>query len=176
MQTFEFQELQGFRIWWAWAAIIALNILFCVALVQQVILGKPFGTTPASNLGLTLLQFAALSFLYFLYSIRLKTSIDEKGIHYRFFPFQFKTTTIEWNELSDAYMRTYDSFYEFGGWGIRVGTSKTGRAINTSASCNQGLQLEFKDGQLLLIGTKRPEEINRILEQQKLAGKIRWGM
>ncbi len=171
-----FKEVQGFRIWYAWAAIGALNILFLYALIQQVIVGIPFGSRPASNLGLVLMEFAALSFLYFLFSIRLKTSISEEGIFYRFYPFQKKMTTIEWNELSDAYMREYNSFYEFGGYGIRVGSAKTNRAINTSASCNTGLQLEFKDGSLLLIGTKRPDEIRLIIEHQISLGKIRWGM
>lgn len=171
-----FYEVQGFRIWYAWAGIGALNILFLYAIIQQVILGIPFGSRSASNLGLVLMEFAALSFLYFLFSIRLKTSINDDGIHYRFYPFQKKMTTIEWNELSDAYMREYNSFYEFGGYGIRMGSHKTSRAINTSASCSVGLQLEFKDGNFLLIGTKRPEEIKKIIEYQISLGKIRWGM
>lgn len=122
------------------------------------------------------MEFVALSFLYFLFSIRLKTTIDEDGIHYRFYPFQNKVTTVEWNELSDVYMREYNSFYEFGGYGIRVGSQKTERAINTSASSNVGLQLEFKDGNFLLIGTKRPNEISQIIEHQISLGKVRWGI
>ena len=171
-----FNEEQGFRIWYAWAAMGALNILFLYAIIQQVIIGIPFGPEPASSLSLFLMEFAALSFLYFLFSIRLKTSINDAGIHYRFYPFQTRITTIEWNELSDAYMREYNSFYEYGGYGIRVGAHKTTRAINTSASCNVGLQLEFKDGNFLLIGTKRPEEIKQIIEHQISLGKVRWGM
>jgi len=171
-----FNEIQGFSIWYAWAAIGALNILFLYAIIQQVIFGIPFGPNPATNLSLFLIEFAALSFLYFLFSIRLITSIDDAGIHYRFYPFQKKITTVEWNELSDVYMREYNSFYEFGGYGIRIGAHKTNRAINTSASCNVGLQLEFKDGTFLLIGTKRPEEIRQIIEHQISMGKVRWGM
>jgi hypothetical protein len=176
MSATEFKEVQGFRVWWAWAAIIALNILFMYAIIQQVIIGIPFGNNPASNLVLLLAELATLSFLYFLYSIKLKTTFNEQGIHYRFYPFQRKPTFIEWNELSDAYIRHYNSFYEFGGWGIRTGSEKAGRAINTSASCNEGLQLEFKDGKLLLIGTAKPEEIKRIIDLQISAGKIRWGI
>jgi len=176
MNKAAFNEVQGFRIFYAWAAIGALNILFLYAIIQQVIFGIPFGPAPANNLALFLMEFASLSFLYFLFSIRLKTSIDEAGIHYRFYPFQKRMTTIEWNELSDAYMRDYNSFYKFGGYGIRVGSHKTTRAINTSDSCNVGLQLEFKDGNFLLIGTKRPEEIKQIIERQTELGIIRWGM
>jgi hypothetical protein len=176
MDKAAFNEVQGFRIWYAWAAIGAINIIFLYAIIRQVIFGIPFGPEPATNLALVLMEFAALSFLYFLFSIRLKTTIDHAGIHYRFYPFQNKITTIEWNELSDVYMREYNSFYEFGGWGIRVGSHKTTQAINTSASCNVGLQLEFKDGNFLLIGTKRPGEISKIIEHQISMGKVRWGM
>jgi len=171
-----FNEVQRFRIWYAWVLIVALNIIFLYAIIQQAVFDIPFGPNPATNLVLFLMEFAALSFLYFLFSIRLKTSINDEGIHYRFYPFQKKMTTIEWNELSDAYMREYNSFYEFGGYGIRVGAHKTTRAINTSESCKVGLQLEFKDGNFLLIGTKRPEEIKQIIEHQISLGKVRWGM
>ncbi|MEO5891558.1 MAG: hypothetical protein ABIQ31_15005 [Ferruginibacter sp.] len=176
METTEFKEVQGFRVWWAWAAVIALNSLFIYAIIQQVVLGIPFGPEPASNLLLSILAFASLSMLYFLYSIKLRTIFNDRGIEYRFYPFQTKSTFIEWSELSDAYMREYNSFYEYGGWGIRVGAQGNSRAINTSASGNEGLQLEFKDGKLLLIGTKKPEEIKRIVDIQIAAGKIRWGM
>ena len=170
-----FEEIQGFRIWWAWTAVIALNILFGVAIVQQVILNIPFGPEPASDLILCLASFFLLSLLYFLFCIKLKTRIDDNGIEYRFFPFQRNATVIDWGELSDAYMREYNSFYEYGGWGIRVGSPKTGRAVNTSASSKEGLQLEFKNGELLLIGTRDPEELGRVVDYHKSTGKIRWG-
>ncbi len=176
MSLAAFSEVQGFRVWWAWAAVIALNVLFAYAIVQQAILGIPFGSDPAPNLVLYLAELFLLSLLYFLFSIRLKTTFDDRGIEYRFFPFQSKTTLIEWSELSDAYMRDYNSFYEYGGYGIRVGTPESGRAINTSASSTRGLQLEFKSGELLLIGTKDPVAVEAVVEGQKQAGKIRWGV
>ena len=167
-----FSEIQRFRSKWAWAGVIAINGLFIYAIIQQVILGKPFGNKPASDLILILLEIIPLLLLFFILSIRLNTTYDEKGIQYRFKPFQFKTTTIEWHELSDAYLRPYSSLYEYGGWGIRYGSKKTGHAINTSESCKTGLQLQFKDGRLLLIGTKNPAAIQEIIEAVIAAGKI----
>jgi hypothetical protein len=168
----EFTEVQQFRRWWAWAAVLALNGLFIFAIIQQVILGKPFGAKPASDIGLILLECIPLLLLIVLFSIQLKTTINEKGIYYRFYPFQFKTTFIAWEELSDAYMRQYHSLYEYGGWGIRIGSPKTGNAINTSASCNTGLQLKFRDGKLLLIGTRRPAELKAMIDKIKTGIKI----
>lgn len=168
----DFKETQGFRTWWAWLAVTALNLLFMYAIVQQLIFGKPFGNTPAPGYVLVLIELLLLLLLLFLRSIKLKTRISDAGISYRFYPFQFNETFIEWHELNDAYIRQYNSFYEYGGWGIRAGTSQTGKAINTSASSNLGLQLEFSNGNRLLIGTKRPGEIAQILDSVIDAGKI----
>lgn len=171
-----FSETQRFRIWWAWAAVVALNLLFIYAIVQQLIIGEPFGTKPAPDFVLILVELFLLALLIFLITIRLKTRITETGIYYRFYPFQFKERVIEWHELSDAYMREYNSFHEYGGWGIRTGSSRTGRAINTSESSDRGLQLKFADGRLLLIGTKRPDEIQAIVARIMAKGKINRGV
>ncbi len=172
MNTIEFYEVQRFKVRWAWAGIIALNLLFIYAIVQQVVMGNAFGSKPASDLTLVLIETGPLVLFLFLLSIKLTTRFDDSGIHFRFFPFQVRTTSIEWHELKDAYMREYNSFYEYGGWGIRIGTAKTGKAINTSASCNKGLQLLFKDGKLLLIGTRKPDQIEKIISEVLTKGKI----
>jgi hypothetical protein len=172
MNPIDFTEIQRFKIWWAWIAVAALNILFAYACVQQVILGKPFGTKPVPDAVLIFIESLLLLFLLFLFSIKLKTRINSKGIRYRFYPFRFKETFIEWHELNDAYIREYNSFFEYGGWGIRPGGSKYGKAINTSSSSNKGLQLEFNDGKLLLIGTGRPDEIKLIIDAVIASGKI----
>ncbi len=171
-----FSETQRFKIKWAWLAVIALNGLFLFAIVQQVILGKPFGTKPAPDFVLVLIELFLVALLLFIISIRLKTNYTDEGISYRFFPLQNGTTTIYWHELSDAYIREYRSLYEYGGWGIRYGTPKTGRAINTSESCNQGLQLQFRDGKKLLIGTKNPDALQKIIDAVMAAGKINRGI
>jgi hypothetical protein len=176
MDTIDFKEVQRFRIWWAWLAVIALNVLFIYAIVQQMILGIPFGAKPASDPVLIVVGLVPLTFLFFLLSVKLKTRITGTGIYYRFYPFQLKERSIEWHELRDAYVREYNSFHEYGGWGIRTGSPKTGKAINTSSSSNKGLQLRFNDGKLLLIGTKRPEEIQSIVDTIMAAGKINRGI
>ena len=167
-----FSEIQRFRVRWAWVGVIAMNCLFMYAIIQQIVLGKPFGTKPAPDVVLIAVEIFLLLLLFFVMSIRLKTSYSSEGIQYRFYPFQFATTTIGWDELSDAYIREYNSLFEYGGWGIRYGSNKTGRAINTSESCNKGLQLRFSNGKLLLIGTKNPVALQKILDEVIIAGKI----
>ena len=176
MNTIDFKEVQRFKTWWAWLGVAALNVLFMYAIVQQIFLGTAFGPKPAPDFVLILVELFLLLLFIFLISIKLKTRITDKGIYYRFIPFQFKEIVIEWHELKDAYIRVYDSFNEYGGWGIRTGSTKTGKAINTSASSNKGLQLQFNDGKLLLIGTRRPEEIQLILDVVISSGKINRGV
>ena len=172
MSNSSFYEVQRFRTRWAWMAVIAINAFFLYAIIQQVVLGKQFGTKPASDTVLLLLEVIPLLLLFFVISIRLKTEYTVDGISYRYFPFQFKTTFIAWHELQDAYLREYSSFYEYGGWGIRKGTAKAGNAINTSQSGPIGLQLIFHDGKKLLIGTRKPNEIKIILDTITAEGKI----
>jgi hypothetical protein len=176
MDTIDFKEVQRFRGWWVWLALAAMNGLFIYAIVQQVFLGKPFGSKPAPDFVLIIVELFFLALLFFITQIKLKTSITDTGIYYRFFPFQFKETFIEWHELKDAYIRGYNSLYEYGGWGIRTGTPKTGKAINTSASSSQGLQLQFNDGKLLLIGTTKPGEIQLIIDAVIASGKLNRGV
>lgn len=176
MGTINFREEQRFKVWWAWLGIIVLNLLFIYAIIQQVIMGKPFGAEPAADYVLVLIEIFLLLFFLFLLSIKLKTRITDEGIFYRFFPFQFKEKLIEWHELRDTYIRKYNSFHEYGGWGIRYGSPKVGRAVNTSASSDKGLQLQFNDGKLLLIGTRKPEEIELIINSVMAFGKINRGI
>jgi hypothetical protein len=176
MNTIRFSEVQHFRVKWAWAGVIALNVLFLYAIFQQVVLGRPFGSRPVSTLALVLVELCPLLLAVFLASIKLKTTIDDTGIRYRFFPFQPRPILIEWHELKDAYIRQYNSFHEYGGWGIRIGSPKTGWAVNTSESGNLGLQLQFQDGKLLLIGTRRPGELKEIIDRLIREGRINRGV
>ena len=176
MNTINFKEEQGFKVWWAWAGVAALNVLFIYAIVQQVFLGKPFGDKPAPDLVLILFGVAFLLLLFFLTRIKLRTRITDEAIFYKYSPFHFKERQIEWHELQDAYMREYNSLHEYGGWGIRYGSKRTGRALNTTASSRIGLQLRFHDGSLLLIGTARPEELRAIIDQVINSGKINRGI
>ncbi len=172
MNRISFSETQRFRTWWAWGAVLLMNILFLYAIIQQIILGKPFGTKPAPDYILIVVELFLFVLFLLLISIKLKTRITDEGIYYRFYPFHRRERFIGWNVLSDAYMREYNSFHEYGGWGIRTGSPQTGNAINTSASSKTGLQLRFTDGRLLLVGTSRPEEVAAIIKEITAAGKL----
>lgn len=102
----------------------------------------------------------------FIFFFKLKTRIDEQGIHYQFFPFHLKFKLVKWNEINKAYVRKYDAISEYGGWGIKnIFWRKNGTAVNVSG--NIGIQLELTNGKKLLIGTLKEEDAKRVLHTYK---------
>lgn len=98
-----------------------------------------------------------------IFFFKLITRIDEKGIHYRFFPFHRKFKSILWYEIQSAYVRHYDAITEYGGWGLKGGFGrKKGKAINAKGTI--GIQLELKNSKKLLIGTQKESDAKRVLE------------
>ncbi|PQJ82980.1 hypothetical protein BTO16_05475 [Polaribacter glomeratus] len=84
----------------------------------------------------------------------------------------FSLKTILWSELKEVKVRTYNPIGEYGGWGFRSGflwNKSKGKAINISGDV--GIQLEFKNGKKLLIGTQKKAEAESVLEtyQHKIA-------
>ncbi len=156
-QDILFREKQQFRQWWLW-----LIILFVVGnsiwiTVHQLLANTGFSVE--NTLVPILLLALTLSVFGFVLSIRLDTEIKTDGVYVRFFPIHKKFRFYPWAELEQVYVRKYSPMGEYGGWGLR-GIGKN-RALNISG--NQGLQLVVKDGRKLLIGTRKPEEINAAL-------------
>lgn len=59
-----------------------------------------------------------------------------------------------------AYYRAYNPIPEYGGWGIRTGMQ--GRAFNMRG--NEGVQLVLASGKRVLIGSQRPDELARAIQ------------
>ena len=100
-----------------------------------------------------------------IFFFKLKTRIDEIGIHYRFMPFHFSTKTIQWKDIEKCYTRKYNAVLEYGGWGIKAGVLQNkmrGSAYNTKG--NIGLQIELKSGKKILIGTQLKNQIDRVID------------
>jgi hypothetical protein len=142
-----FIERQRFNQWWLWLILIGVNGLIAFTIVIKLI------EQPA-NIGL---WFAVITILFFsisFYFFILETKVNEKGIEVRFFPFHFSFITISWDQLEKVELRQYNPLKEYGGWGLRYGSR--GKAYNVSG--NIGVQLFFKNGNSLLIGTNKKKE------------------
>jgi hypothetical protein len=149
-----FREEQRFNHPLIWILLIGIQGMFIYGIIQQVILGKPFGTNPAPDLLLILFAFLPLALIVLFLNMKLITTVEKDMIIIEFVP--FTTREIHEDEIEKTSIRTYQPIREYGGWGLRFGR---GRAF--TASGNKGLQVELKNGEQILIGTQRPEELEQ---------------
>lgn len=156
-----FSEIQKFRQWWLWFIFAGIKGLMGFFIVTQVLFGEPFGDSVVDNAALLIgfLFMLILSLLFFI--MKLETRISDSGIAVRFYPLQLKFRNYRWEDLEEVYLREYSPIAEYGGWGIRYSFTGKGKALNVSG--RMGLQLVFKDGRRLLIGTSKPEDIMQVL-------------
>ena len=138
---------------------LALIGIFGYAMVEQLILGKPFTDDPLSDPALMVigpLYIALGVFLLYLYfGARLITQVRPEGVYVRFVPFhrRFKNFTRE--QVVGCEAVTYRPIRDYGGWGIRYG--RKGRAYNTHG--NRGVRLEFQDGKSLMVGSQKADSL-----------------
>ena len=162
-----FKEEQRFTQIWL-IVILAFSAITPIAIITKEYLKENTKMT-SNEFYLTLVVILISVLLIFIF--KLTTRIDEKGIHYQFFPFHFSMKLIPWNEIKVIKVRNYDAIGEYGGWGIKGGifwNKKKGKAVNISGDI--GIQLILKNEEKLLIGTQKKEEVQRVLEtyQNKL--------
>ncbi|UIR55420.1 hypothetical protein LZQ00_14235 [Sphingobacterium sp. SRCM116780] len=150
-----FQEKQSFWTWWM--------ILLMVFLLLSTLNFKwaEWSRGNFSQFSLNPGFWIVFCIIALFSVIRLKTTINTEGINIQFFPFLLKSKIIPWTEIGKIYVRDYNPIGDYGGWGYRNGSE--GKAYNTKGK--QGLQLIFKDGSKLLIGTQKRDELENIVEK-----------
>ena len=164
-----FKEEQSFNQWWIWLLIAVCCGIWIWQFVQQVIMGKPFGTNPISDLGVILTGlFPVLAILLFRL-LKLETVIDDEGIKCRFKPFQRKFKTFLPQDIVRYEVKKYNPIREYGGWGIRAGFFRNSSAYNVSG--NMGRYMELKNKKSFLIGTQTPDSIRYAVEKLMRAGE-----
>ena len=164
-----FSEIQRFRQWWIWLIIILSTAVFIFSIFHE-FRSNSSGTFNESTAGAIIGLAGLVIAITLILIIKLETMIQPDGIFYRFYPIHKKFRKIAWSDLQYTYIRKYNPFLEYGGWGIRfIGLFGKGKALNISG--NTGLQLVFTNGKRLLIGTRKPDEIEKILKDFK-----KWNM
>jgi len=160
-QLLLFSETQKFKQWWIWLLLLGLNGTILYGIYQQLFLDQQFGNKPMSDVSLivTGIFISLLTIVFLLF--KLETHIKEDGIYVRFFPIHISFRFYTWESISKLEVREYKPISEFGGWGLR-GFGKN-RALNISG--NIGLQIEFKDGKKLLIGTTKSDELSDVIHR-----------
>jgi hypothetical protein len=156
-----FKEEQRFTQTWL-IVLLAVSVIVPIVVITKTYLEENSKMTTNEFV----LTFIGISIsVAFIFFFKLKTKIDEKGIHYQFSPFHLKMKLIKWEEIKKAQVRTYDPISEYGGWGIKGGSfwnKEKGKCVNISGDI--GLQIEFKNGKKLLIGTQKKEGTTSVLK------------
>ena len=162
MHVNTFSETLKFRNPVIFILLLGILGLSVWGIVQQIFMGQPFGTKPAPDVVLILFSMIPVLFLLLFIFIKQVTNIDIQGIEVIISPFGRRR--ISWKNIEKAYIRDYKPLTEYGGWGIRYGFGNKGMAYSVGGG-NKGLQLELKDGQKVLVGTKKALELDDFLKQ-----------
>jgi len=156
-----FKEEQRFTQTWLLVLIVISIIAPIIIIIKE--FSKENSTMSMNEFifSIVLLPLCIAPIFFF----KLKTRIDEIGIHFQFFPFHFSAKTIAWSELKSAETRKYNAISEYGGWGLKGGffwRKSKGVAYNVSGDI--GIQLEYKTGKKILIGTQLLNDVNSVLK------------
>lgn len=163
-----FKEVQRFDQWWLRILLIAALAVAASPLVFEydaIIQSRSEITSVVTSMLLIVALFLTFWFLF-----KLETRIDEQGISYRYLPFHRKARLRTWDKIRSVTVRKYNPILEYGGWGYRIGLRKK-RALNVKG--NMGIQIVYKNGRQLLLGTQRPNEAEAVLKTYVNNGAIK---
>jgi Family of unknown function (DUF6141) len=98
--------------------------------------------------------------LFLSVSFELVMQIREDGIYVRYPPYQPSFSKYKWENIKEIYIRRFDPFKEYG-YGVRLGPNGRGYTLPGTT----GIQIVLNDNSTLIISTKRPEEVMKILRK-----------
>ena len=162
-----FTEQQRFNQWWLYTII---GIVFIAMTVPIFLNSEGLFNDKAGKIGVVISFLSIILVVILLRIITLYTRIDEKGIHYQFFPFHRSYKVIIWNDISRVYVRKYKAISEYGGWGFRGsllslrGNLMGNRGVAYSVNGNKGIQIELVNGKKILIGTQKEVNAEKVIE------------
>lgn len=145
-----FTENQRFNQWWLWVLLIASSVVPIVVLYNEI-------TTKTTNSGSLIGLLVLFSVIFLFVILRMKTTITQQSIQLNYFPFVWKTIN-----LTDIETMKVINYGFVGGWGIRLWTSY-GTVYNVRG--NKGLHIKLKSGKQLVIGTQKPQELEKVIDQ-----------
>jgi len=156
-----FVETQWFyRRWWWLLAAATVPMVSPLALAAH---------EPRALKALLITLPLLLVVLAGLWFIKLSVRVDDFGIHYQLVPFLNRWRHWPWSEFRQVFPRTYSPLGDYGGWGLR------GLPGNLAYNIwgTTGLQLVFRSGNKLLLGTQQPAELRQVLTALQAADATR---
>lgn len=173
-QDIRFREEQRFTQKWVWGLVVGSSLLgmsvFVWGLIQQLVLGEPWGDRPMSDAALiatsAVMAVFLAAMLWLVRSARLVTELRAEGLAARFHPFHRKDRLFALSDIASAESVTYRPIRDYGGWGIRWG--RAGRAYNVRG--DRGVQLVLRNGKRWLIGSQRADDLAAALQAAGVTG------
>jgi len=156
-----FQEEQSFKDTWMFYVVMLVIFLSIAGAVLSVWHSE---SVTEGLIGVGISAVVGIGILILFLTSKLYVTIDEDTIYYRYPPFVNSEKTISKEDIKEVFVRKYKPIWEYGGWGYRINL-KNGRALNVAG--NVGLQLVLTKEKRLLIGTQKPEEMERAIRRLK---------
>lgn len=156
-----FNESQRFNNVYLWIVLALVHIIL-IGVICAVYIKNNGEHKPKAIIGFWIGEAIAGLVTALVLTSQLLTTVREDGIYVKFTPFISEERRYAWEDIKECYIREYQSVKEYGGWGVRSG-GKSGSALNISG--NKGIQLVFKNGERMLIGTNEPAEAAKALQQ-----------
>lgn len=160
-----FEEEQSFVGTWMWYLILGVSLLS----VGGSTAGYFMIEEKEGVIGLIIASMVTIGIVGVLYTSKLSIIVDRNTFYYRFPPFVSSERSIKREDVKELYIRTYRPISEYGGWGYRY-RFRSGRALCIVG--NIGVQIVTNNDKKILIGTQKPELLERAITQLK----ENWGM
>ncbi len=158
-----YHEKQYNRMIFILILILLLAVSAWVVFIQQIVLGNPVGTDPAPDWAVWLI-FGSMGILFPVYILFVPMSVEVRA-EYILVLFPPYRRLIQFEDITDVKMRPFKAIWEYGGWGIRF-AFPLGKHNLIAISGNEGVEITLKSGENLLIGSKRPTDLLRAIQQK----------
>jgi hypothetical protein len=143
------------RVWWVVLAVGGITLLSWIGFVQQIVLGRPFGSNPGPDWSVWLLWLGfGIAFPLLFWFLRLIVEVSPEAVLIRYVPLLRRRIPLA--EIKGVQARLYNPVLEYGGWGIRGWWR--GRIIY-SVSGNQCVEFELHNGRIVTVGSQHADEL-----------------
>lgn len=152
-------ESQRLTLWWAWVLVMAAAVLAWWALLSREVLDATslLPGVPRVLLG-AVYVISGIVLPLVLVLLRLETRVTERELIVRWWPVWGRRIPLD--RIEGHRTVRYRPFRDYGGFGLRF-SPRFGWAWN--ASGDQGVRLTLADGRPVLVGSRRPDDLDAVL-------------
>jgi hypothetical protein len=154
MEQIIFKETQKFKQPWIWILLGVLTLYVSYNVVST--------WDTSQDISQAYPIIIVLSVLLLFLAMRLESRATHKHLLYRYPPIINSWRKYSFGEIESMELITYNSLLQFGGWGIRFNAD----AWLYNVAGKHGIKVVTANKKFI-IGTSKPEEAARIIEQFK---------